>query len=184
VARLRAALRTLSPIGRPDGGTRLFAPLQGPVRDVAEVGRPGILTERQTEVVGGRATVGPRSLTFKESIDRASRSGHLQRTLKRRFPHFQYERRPQVLLQACTLSVRIATAMIGDCVPAPHRMIPLPPVKSPKHYRITDQPSAGVIVHILATAQADVFIPIPNIAIGDVSLYHGREPWRHLNDWW
>ena len=99
------------------------------------------------------------------------------------FPIVQSRKRPDVLLPDCELSVRIPTAVIGNCVSAPFRMISLPPVKSPKHHSITDNPSPGVPVHILVTVQADIFISIPNITLRGIG--HDRHwDWRCHNYWW
>src|ERR1035438_5248528 len=49
-----------------------------------------------------------------------------------------------VLSPISELSVRITSPIVGPCVSAPSRMIPLPAVKSPKYHSIADNPCASI----------------------------------------
>ena len=84
---------------------------------------------------------------------------------------------------ASELSVRITSSIVGPCVSAPSRMIPLPAVESSKYHSIADNPCASIPIHILVTVQAYVFIPIPSIRRRGVGSDRHRR-WRFHHYWW
>jgi hypothetical protein len=88
-----------------------------------------------------------------------------------------------VLSPISELSVRITSPIVGPCVSAPSRMIPLPAVESPKYHSIADNPCASIPIHILVTVQAHVFIPIPSIRRRGVGSDRHRG-WRFHHYWW
>ena len=81
----------------------------------------------------------------------------------------------------------VPETIVADGVPAPIRMASFPSMETLQPVRFSDHPDiAGTQITILVANDADVFVAIPDVIIGDhywFRNHHRRRGWRDRNYW-